>query len=77
MAVVKAGKFMMRIVTFAMVTIEDKDNGYLGKGLDWEKARKKVFKGITGVEGTPEEFKQINEMLTRIPAYKKFEIEEA
>lgn len=73
MAAVRAGKFMMRLVTFMLVTNDE----ILGKPLDWEEARKKVFKGITAVEGTPEEFKRINEMLRRCPVYKKFEIEGA
>ncbi len=74
MAVVKAGKFMMSLVSFAIVANES--NGNLGKGLDWEEARKRVFKGMTQVEGTTRDFRQINEMLSRIPVFKPFEIEE-
>ncbi len=74
MAIVNAGKFMMSLVSFAIVANEGKGN--LGKGLDWEEARDRVFKGMTQVEGTPEEFAQINEMLSRIPVFKPFEIEE-
>ncbi len=73
MAVIKAGKFMMRLVTFAIVADEGKGN--LGKGLNWEEARGRVFKGMTQVDGTKEEFRQINEMLSRIPVFKPFEIE--
>ena len=72
MAIVGAGKFMMRIVTFKLLTNKE----ILGKPLDWEEARKKVFKRITGVEGTPKEFRRINKMLGGCPVFKQFEIEE-
>lgn len=72
MAAVRAGKFIMRLITFMLVT----DDKILGKPLDWEEARKEVFKRITAVEATPEEFKRINEMLRRCPVFKQFEIEE-
>ena len=76
MAVVRGGKFMMRLVTFAVLTTKDEDNGYIGEPLDWEEARKRIFRGITAVEATTEEFKRINEMLRRIPVFKEFKIEE-
>lgn len=72
MVVVRAGKFMMRIVTFMLLT----DKSILGEPLDWDDARKRVFKGITGVEASPEEFRKINEQLKRCPVYKQFKIEE-
>jgi hypothetical protein len=34
MAVVRAGKFMMRLITFAVVTGDEQQ--FLGKSLDWE-----------------------------------------
>ena len=71
MVTVRAGKFMMRLITFAVVV-----DGGDGKGLEWEEARKKVFRGITAVEGTPEEFERINEMLRRYPVFKEFGIVE-
>lgn len=72
MVVVKAGKFQMRLVTFMFVT-----NGKIFKEpMDWDEARNKVFKGITGVEATEKEFKEINTRLKRCPVYKSFKIEE-
>lgn len=72
MAVVRAGKFMMSIVTFKLLTNDE----ISGKPLGWEEARKKVFRGISAVEATPEEFKRINEMLRKCPVFKEFETEE-
>ena len=65
--IVKAGKFKMRIVTWALVMGE--------KGMDLDEARKRVFKGITGVEGTTKEFRQINRMLKRHPVFKPFDLD--
>ena len=73
MVVVRAGKFMMRLITWVIAT---NTNEATGKGLDPIEARRIVFKGITGVEGTREEFEKINEMLDRYPIFKKFVLEE-
>ena len=71
MVVVRAGKFQMRLVTFMLVT-----NGkILKEPMSWDEARDKVFKGITGVEATDEEFREINTRLKRCPVYKPFKIE--
>ena len=64
MATVRAGKFMMRILTWAM----------LADGKNNESIKKKVFKGITAVEGTDKEFKEINSLLRRYPVFPHFEI---
>ena len=71
MAIVKAGKFMMRIITWVMVTGDN-----YGKGVDPDEARKRVFKGITGVEGTRKEFKKINAMLRKYRVFKPFDLED-
>ena len=51
-------------------------NEATGKGFDPVEARKKVFKGVTGVEGTREEFERINEMLRQYPVFKPFDLED-
>ena len=71
MVVVRAGKFMMRLITWVIAT---NTNEATGMGLDPKEARRLVFKGITGVEGTREEFEKINEMLDRYPIFKKFDL---
>ena len=68
---VRAGKFMMCLISWVIAT---NTNEATGKGLDPIEARRKIFKGITGVEGTPKEFAEINEMLGRYPIFKKFDL---
>ena len=58
--IVRAGKFMMRILTWVIVAPDTND--------------KSVFKGITGVEGTLKEFKKINALLKRYPVYPPFDL---
>ena len=65
MVTVRAGKFMMKLTTWVIAS----------KDLDPIEARDKIFKGITGVEGTKEEFERINEMLEKYPIFKKFDLE--
>lgn len=73
MVVVKAGKFQMCLISWVIATNTDET---MGKGLDPIEARRKIFEGITGVEGTREEFERINEMLDRYPIFKKFDLGE-
>lgn len=63
MSTVRAGKFMMRILTYVLVS----------KEMPSEEASR-VFKGITSVEGTDEEFREINRLLERFPVFKKFDL---
>jgi hypothetical protein len=56
----------MKMITFVIAS----------KDLGIEEARRKIFKGITGVEGTKEEFERINEMLKKYPIFKKFDLED-
>lgn len=56
MAVVRAGKFTMCIVAYAI------------SGDD------KVFKGISGVEGSIKEFKELNVLLAKYPVYPPFNL---
>jgi len=56
MVVVRAGKFTMCIVAFAM-TGEDS-----------------VFQGITGVEGTLQEFRDLNALLEKYPVHPFFDL---
>ena len=71
MVTVRAGKFQMCLISWVIAT---NTNEATGKGLDPIEARKRIFKGITGVEGTREEFEKINEMLERYPIFKKFDL---
>ena len=64
---------MMCIISWVVVT---NTNEATGKGLDPIEARRRVFKGITGVEGTREEFEKINEMLEQYPVFPPFDIGE-
>lgn len=66
MVTVRAGKFSMCLISWVIATDPKGE-------LDPKEARKEIFKGITGVNGTPEEFEKINEMLERYPIFKKFE----
>ncbi|MGB7533012.1 MAG: hypothetical protein WA977_08595 [Halobacteriota archaeon] len=56
MVVVRAGKFTMCIVAFAM------------SGED------SVFQGITGVEGSLQEFRDLNALLEKYPVYPFFDL---
>ena len=56
MVVVRAGKFTMCIIAFAI------------SGDD------KTFKGISGVEGSLKEFKDLNKLLKKYPAYPPFNL---
>lgn len=71
MVVVRAGKFLMRLVTFRFIM----DGKVFKDPLGWEEARNKVFKGITGVEATTAEFREINEKLRTCPVFLPFKIE--
>ena len=60
----------MRLVTFMFIT----DRAIFKEPMDWDAARDKVFKGITGVEATDDEFGEINARLKRCPVFRPFKI---
>jgi len=62
MGTVRAGKFIMCVVTWVIMS-----DGT-------EAPRKRIFKGITSVEGTKKEFKKINALLRKYPVFPPFDL---